>query len=60
MAAWLEDRRRGTETRDIVTDERCSRGWEASSVIVVNLGGRGGWENMVMRGMVHCVMVKKE
>ena len=54
---WLRRRRVGKEKRCLFVDEEVSRGWEASHALVVSLHG-DGWENLVMRTMGHCTLVK--
>ena len=56
---WLRRRRSGEEeSRCIVTDRGVSRGWEASHLLVVDFKGLG-WENLVMRTVGHCTIIKK-
>ena len=55
---WLSKKRRGEETRALITDKDASRGWEASSVLVIVLGRSGdGLENLVMRAVGYCALV---
>ena len=54
---WLRSRRRGEEKRCLITDEEAIWGWEASHTLVVAMGGYG-WENLVMRTVGYCVLVK--
>ena len=46
------------EERVLIADEHVSRGWECSHVLVVDLGGDGGSENLVMRTVGYCALVK--
>ena len=57
VADWLNGHSKGEEERDLVTDEHCSRGWEAMTVMIVDLGGHAGVENLVMRGRTYVAMV---
>ena len=58
VADWLDGLHKGEEERDLLTDQYCSRGWEAMSLIVVDLGGAGGGvENLVMRGRTYVALV---
>ena len=56
----------GEDERDLLSDTKCSRGWEAGAVMVVELGGfpgvGTGVPNLVMRGRTCVVLVtdKKE
>ena len=54
---WLRQRRNGEEERVLIADRVVSRGWECSHVLVVDLGG-DGWENLVMRTVGYCALVK--
>ena len=57
---WLRRRRSGKEEkRCLIADELVSRGWEASHVMVVNLYG-STMENLVMRTIGFCALVKKK
>ena len=47
------------EKRVLILDEFVSRGWEVSHVLVVNSVG-GGLENLVMRAMAYCALVKNK
>ena len=59
MEEWLRRRRSGKEEkRCLIADERVSRGWEASHVMVVDLYGTDGIENLVMRTIGFCALVK--
>ena len=57
---WLRRRRSGKEEKRkcLVTDRGVTRGWEASHVLVVDFKGLG-WENLVMRTVGHCTIVRK-
>ena len=57
VGEWLRSRRRGEEKRCLITDEEAIWGWEASHTLVVAMG-RYGWENLVMRTVGYCVLVK--
>ena len=58
---WLRRRRSGKEEkRCLIADEQVSRGWEASHVMDVDLYGTGGMENLVMRAVGFCALVKKK
>ena len=54
---WLKKRRSGEEKRCLLADQSVSRGWEASHTLV--LGQHGEWENLVMRTVGYCALVKK-
>ena len=54
---WLRRKRRGEEKRVLILDQDVSRGWEASHVLVVSLV-EGGFENLVMRTVGYCTVVK--
>jgi len=56
---WLKRRRIGEEERVLIAEQDVSRGWECSHVLVVCLGG-GGMENLVMRTVGYCAIVKEE
>ena len=51
-------KRSGEEERVLIADDDVSRGWECSHVLVVDLRG-GGLENLVMRTVGYCALVKK-
>ena len=53
--AWLWRRRSGEE---LIADQHVSRGWEASHVLVVDFDGTYGFENLVMRAVGYCAVVK--
>ena len=55
---WLRRRRSGEEERVLFLDEEVIRGWEASHLLVVSLGGYG-LENLVMRAVGYCALVKQ-
>ena len=55
---WLRRRRSGEEERVLCLDEEVIRGWEASHLLVVSLG-RTGLENLVMRAVGYCALVKE-
>ena len=55
---WLRRRRSGEEERVLILDEEVIRGWEASHLLVVTLHGYG-MENLVMRAVGYCALVKK-
>ena len=60
MSTWLASHYRGEEERDLHTDGYCSRGGEAMTVMVINLGGYGdfaGVENLVMRARTCVALV---
>ena len=57
---WLMRRRSGKEEkRCLIADERVIRGWEASHVMIVKLYGDGDTENLVMRTIGFCALVKQ-
>ena len=57
---WLRRRRSGKEEkRCLIADDDVSRGWEASHVMVVHLAYGGAIENLVMRTIGFCALVKK-
>ena len=56
---WLRRRRSGKEEkRCLIADPEVSRGWEASHVMVVHLDGGLYIENLVMRTIGFCALVK--
>ena len=55
---WLRKRRSGVEERVIIADEHVSRGWECSHVLVIDDGSGMGLENLVMRTVGYCALVK--
>ena len=55
---WLRRRRSREEERCLITDEYVSRGWEASHLLAVAFYSTGGWENLVMRTVGYCALVK--
>ena len=55
---WLRRRRSGEEERVLILDHEVIRVWEASHLLVVSLFGRG-LENLVMRAVGYCCIVKK-
>ena len=56
---WIMKRRSGEEERVLIADdEEVSRNWECSHVLVVDLG-RVGFENLVMRTVGYCALVKQ-
>ena len=55
---WLTRRREGKERRCLITDEYISRGWENSHVLAITFYSTGGWENLVMRTIGYCALVK--
>ena len=59
VSTWLAGHHKGEEERDLLTDRYCSRGWEAMTVMVINLGGYAGAgvENLVMRGRTCVALV---
>ena len=57
---WLRRKRSGEEKRCLIADNVVSRGWEASHVLVVDLSGKGFLENLVMRTIGFCALVKKK
>ena len=57
MEDWLRRRRSGEEKRCLLADQSVSRGWEARHTLV--LGQHGEWENLVMRTVGYCALVKK-
>ena len=56
---WLRRRRSGEEERVLILDQKVIRGWEASHLLVVDLF-RLGLENLVMRAVGYCAVVKKK
>ena len=56
---WLRRRRSGEEERVLFLDEQVIRGWEASHLLVVHLY-RSGLENLVMRAVGYCCIVKRK
>ena len=54
----MRKRRSGEEERVLIADHLVSRGWECSHILVVDLFGRGGLENLVMRTVGYCALVK--
>ena len=62
VSAWLAGLANGTEERDLITDEYCSRGWETIATMVVDLHGYGHqhtFQNLVMRSVAHSVLIRK-
>ena len=56
----MRRRRSGKEEkRCLIADERVSRGWEASHVMVVDLIGIG-MENLIMRTIGFCALVQNK
>ena len=55
---WLRKRRIGEEMRCLICDNNAIRGWEASHLLVVALQELA-LENLVMRTMGYCALVKK-
>ena len=62
VSGWLAGHDKGEEERDLLTDQHCSRGWEAMGVLVISIGGYSGDSNLVMRGRTCVALVtdKKE
>ena len=58
MEEWIRKRRSGEEERVLIADHHVSRGWECSHALVVDLDGYG-LENLVMRTVGHCALVKE-
>ena len=58
VEGWLKRRRSGEEKRCMITDYNAVRGWEASHILVVSLT-RHGLENLVMRAVGYCALVKQ-
>ena len=56
---WLRRRRSGEEERVLFLDEEVIRGWEASHLLVVDFG-LPGFENLVMRAVGYCSLVKEK
>ena len=59
MEEWLRRRRSGEEERVLFLDHEVTRGWEASHLMVVHLGGFG-LENLIMRAVGYCAFVEKK
>ena len=59
VADWLDGHSKGEEKRDLVTDPVFSRGWEAMTVMIVDLGeyAGAGVQNLVMRGRTYVALV---
>ena len=57
---WLMRRRSGEEKRCLIADNVVSRGWEASHVMVVDLGYGAPMENLVMTTIGFCALVKSK
>ena len=55
---WLQRRKSWEEKRVLITDNRVSRGWEASHILIIALTEKG-LENLVMRTVGYCAVVKK-
>ena len=55
---WLR-KRRIREKKVLIADDDVSRGWEATAVLVIDLDGFAGFENLVMRTVGYCVLVKQ-
>jgi len=62
VSGWLAGHDKGEEERDLLTDRDICRGWEAQSIMVVNIGYShvGGVENLVMRGRTCVALVTDE
>ena len=56
---WLRRRRSGEEERVLIADREVSRGWECSHVLVVDFGFLSGLENLAMRTVGYCAIVKE-
>ena len=58
---WLRKRRIKAEMKKcLITDDNVSRGWEASHVLVVALQPDYNWENLVMRTVGYCALVRRK
>ena len=55
----MKKRRSREEERVLFADRWVSRGWECSHVLVVDLFGDDGLENLVMRTVGYCALVKR-
>ena len=55
----MRRRRSGEEERVLILDQDVIRGWEASHLLVVHFGG-DGLENLVMRAVGYCALVKQK
>ena len=56
---WLRRRRSGEEERVLFLDREVIRGWEASHLLVVAFRAFG-YENLIMRAVGYCAIVKKK
>jgi len=56
---WFRRRRSGEEEKILILDQNVIRGWEASHLLVVSLF-RDGLENLVMRAVGYCCIVKQK
>ena len=59
VSTWLAGHHKGEEERDLLTDSDCSRGWEAMTVMIIDVdsGYGDGVENLVMRGRTCVALV---
>lgn len=55
---WLRKMRNKEEERVLIVDDEVSRGWETSHILVVDLDNQAGSENLVMRTVGYCPLVK--
>ena len=57
---WLAAHEKGEDERDLLTDQWCSRGWEAQAILVIDTmcnTGTPGVENLVMRARSFVALV---
>ena len=57
---WLRRRRSRNEERVLILDPAVIRGWEASHLLVVDLYGGSCLENLIMRTVGYCALVKEK
>merc|ERR1712013_530582 len=55
---WLKRRRSGEEERVLIAEEQVSRGWECSHVLIVDFRDDARMENLVMRTVGYCAVVR--
>ena len=56
---WLRKGRGRGVVKVLIADHNVSRSWECSHVLVVDLGEAHGFENLVMRTVGYCALVKQ-
>ena len=56
---WLRKGSSREVMKVLIADHNVSRGWECSHVLVVDLGEAHGFENLVMRTVGYCALVRQ-